>query len=132
MSALRRALYIQAAVWTVVGVALALVPKFVLVTAFRQPGFYDYAWLRILGLQTLCVAMLMVLVGHRIRDLWWWAWAFELVNVGLVAVVIIDAGAGRAPGEPAALWWTFTTVALAMTLNMLWGLFVSSREQPLP
>jgi hypothetical protein len=132
MSALRRALYIQAAVWAVAGLALALAPKLVLVTVFRQPRFYDYAWLRILGLQTLCIAMLMVLVGHRIRDLWWWAWAFELVNVALVAVVIIDAAAGRPPGEPATLWWTFTATALAMTLNVLWGLFVSSREQPLP
>ena len=92
----------------------------------------DDAWLRVLGLQTFGMSMLMVLVGHRARDLWWWSWAFELVNVALVAVVLTHGASGRTPGESAALWWVFGGVALGLTLYLLWGLFVSSREQPLP
>jgi hypothetical protein len=132
MNVLKRALYIQAGLWALIGVALASAPGFVLVTVFRQPPFYDLAWLRILGLQTFCVGLLMVLVAHRIQELWWWSWAFELVNVLLVAVVVLNAAIGRAPGESAVLWWLFTAVALSLAFNLLWGLFVSSREQPLP
>ena len=132
MEALKRALYVQAAVWAFVGLALAIVPRFVVVTLFAQPPFYDYAWIRILGLQTFGLGLFMVLVGHRTSELWWWAWAFELINVALVVVVVINATLGRSPGEPSALWWVFSLVALAAALGMLYGLFVASREQPLP
>jgi hypothetical protein len=132
MVALKRALYVQAAVWAFVGLALAIAPKLALVTVFAQPRFYDYAWIRILGLQTLGLALLMVLVGHRASELWWWAWAFELINVGLVVVVVINAAIGRPPGESSVLWWMFSLVALAAAFGMLYGLFVASREQPLP
>ena len=132
MNALRRVLYLQAAVWAVAGLSLAAAPRLVVVSLFGQPPFYDYAWFRILGLQSLGLAMLMVLVGHRVTDLWWWSWAFELVNVALVAVVLLNATFGLAPGESAALWWVFSLVAVALASGLLYGLFVSSREQPLP
>ena len=132
MNALRRVLYLQAAVWALAGLSLAAAPRLVLVSLFRQPPFYDYAWLRILGLQSLGLAMLMVLVGHRVTELWWWSWAFELVNVALVPVVVLNAAFGLAPGESAVLWWVFSLVAAGFAFALLFGLFVSSREQPLP
>jgi hypothetical protein len=132
MDALKRALYVQAALWAFVGLALALVPKFALVTVFAQPPFYDYSWLRLLGLQTFGLALFMVLVGHRIDDLWWWAWAFELINVAVVVVVVVNTVLGRGPGEPAVLWWLFSVAALAESFSLLYGLFVASRQQPLP
>src|SRR6266496_5166283 len=132
MNTLKRALYIQSAVWALVGMAIAVAPRFVLVTVFRQPAFYDHAWLRILGLQTFGLAMLMVLVGHRVQELWWWAWAFALVDVGIAAVVVLNAAIGRAPGESGALWWIFAALALLFAFDMLYGLYVSSREGPLP
>jgi hypothetical protein len=132
MDALKRGLYLQAALWAFMGLALAIAPKFALVRVFAQPPFYDYAWLRILGLQSFGLALFMVLVGHRVDDLWWWAWAFELINVSLVVVVVVNAVLGRAPGEPSALWWVVSALALAEAFGLLYGLFVASREQPLP
>ena len=132
MDALKRALYLQAALWALFGLALAIAPRFVVVTVFGQPPFYDYAWLRMLGLQTLGLAMLMVLAGHRIDELWWWAWAFELINVALVVVVVVNAVLGRSPGEPPGLWWVLSVVSLAAAFGVLYGLFVASRERPLP
>ena len=130
MDALRRALYLQAGAWALAGLGLVVAPRLVVVTIFGQPPFFDYAWLRILGLQTLGLAMLMVLVGHRVFELWWWSGAFELINVALVVVVVLNATFGRAPGEPGALWWVFSAVAVVFSFGLLYGLFVSSREQP--
>ena len=132
MNALRRVLYLQAAVWALAGLSLAAAPRLLLVSLFGQPPLYDYAWLRILGLQSLGLAMLMVLVGHRVTELWWWSWAFELVNVAIVPVVVLNAAFGLAPGESAVLWWMFSLVAAGFAFALLYGLFVSSREQPLP
>ena len=132
MNALRRVLYLQAAVWALAGLSLAAAPRLLLVSLFGQPPLYDYAWLRILGLQSLGLAMLMVLVGHRVTELWWWSWAFELVNVAIVPVVVLNAAFGLAPGESAVLWWMFSLVAAGFAFALLFGLFVSSREQPLP
>jgi len=132
MNALRRVLYLQAAVWALAGLSLAAAPRLLLVSLFGQPPLYDYAWLRILGLQSLGLAMLMVLVGHRVTELWWWSWAFELVNVALVPVVVLNAAFGLAPGESAVVWWMFSLVAAGFAFALLYGLFVSSREQPLP
>jgi ABC-type Fe3+-siderophore transport system permease subunit len=131
MNALRRALYVQAAVWAASGVALSIAPGSVLVTLFDQPKT-DPAWLRIVGIQAFALAMLMVLVAHRIEDLWWWSWAFALATVGVAAVVVLNASFGLSPGQPALFWWLFSAVAVASSLGLLAGLFVSSQEQPLP
>jgi hypothetical protein len=132
MATLKRALYLQAAVWGMVGLSLAIAPKLLVVNLLGQPPFYDYAWLRILGLQTFGLAMLMVLAAHRIDELWWWAWAFELINVALVVVVVVNTVLGRAADESAGLWWAFSLVSLAAAFGLLYGLFVASRERPLP
>src|SRR6266545_6683512 len=93
MNALKRALYLQAAVWAVAGLAFAVAPRFVLVTLFDQPR-PDAAWLRIVGIQAFGLAMLMVLVAHRIEDLWWWSWAFAVVTAGTAALVVLNAAFG--------------------------------------
>jgi ABC-type Fe3+-siderophore transport system permease subunit len=131
MNALRRALYVEAAVWAFAGLALSITPGFVLVRLFDQPKT-DPAWLRIVGIQAFVLAMLMVLVAHRIEDLWWWSWAFALATIGVAAVVVLNAAIGLTPGQPALFWWLFSAVAIASALGLLAGLFISSQEQPLP
>jgi ABC-type Fe3+-siderophore transport system permease subunit len=131
MNALRRALYVEAAVWALAGLALSIAPGSVLVRLFDQPKT-DPAWLRIVGIQAFVLAMLMVLVAHRIEDLWWWSWAFALATVGVSAVVVLNAAFGLNPGQPALFWWLFSAVAIASALGLLAGLFISSQEQPLP
>ena len=132
MNILRRVLYLEAGVWAVAGAALALVPRFVLVTLFDQPPQGEFAWLRLDGIQTVGLAMLMVLVAHRIEQLWWWSWAFALVTAATAALVVLNAAFGLAPGQSGVLWWVFGVVALAFSFALLYGLFASSKEQPFP
>jgi hypothetical protein len=74
----------------------------------------------------------MVLVAHRIEDLWWWSWAFALVTIGIAAVSLLNAAFGLSPGQPASFWWLFAAVAVLSALGLLAGLYISSQEQPLP
>jgi hypothetical protein len=132
MNALRRTLYLQAAVWGAFGLALALVPRFVLVAVFDQPRHEEYAWARLFGIHAVGLAMVMVLVAHRIQELWWWSWAFAFTTAITTTVVLLNAAFGLSTNQGAVLWWLFTVVALAFSLGLLYGLFVASREQPLP
>jgi hypothetical protein len=132
MNALRRTLYLQAAVWAAAGLAIAVAPRFVLVTLFDQPQSREYAWLRLFGVQAVALAMLMVLVAHRIEELWWWSWTFAFMTAITTAVVLLNAAFGVSAGQSSLLWWLFSVVALAFSLALLYGLFVASREQPLP
>lgn len=132
MDALRRALYLQAAVWGAVGLALALAPRFVLITVFDQPRHEEYAWIRLYGVQAMALAMLMVLVAHRIQELWWWSWAFAFMTAITTTVALLNAAFGLSPHQGALLWWLFSAVSLGFSLGLLYGLFVASREQPIP
>jgi hypothetical protein len=132
MNTLRRVLYLEAGVWAVCGAAMALAPRFVLVTLFDQPPVGEFAWLRLYGIQAVGMAMLMVLVAHRIEQLWWWSWAFALVTAGTAALVVLNAAFGLPRNQSSALWWIFGIVALAFSFGLLYGLFVSSKEEPFP
>jgi hypothetical protein len=114
------------------GVGLAAAPRFFLVTVFDQPPLSEYAWVRLFGVQTLAVAMLMVIVAHRVEELWWWAWAFALASVLVAVIVVLNLAFSLSPGQSSALWWVFSVVALAFALSLLYGLYVSSRERPIP
>ena len=128
LNALRRALYLEAAVWAIVGVALAAAPRFVVVSVFGQPEPAEPAWFRVIGLQAFGLALLMVLVGHRARELWWWSWAFALTTVGMAVVAVLHAAFGLAPGQSGALWWTFAAVTAVFALGLLYGLYLTARE----
>jgi len=126
MNSLRRALYAQAAVWGLAGLLVAVAPG----TLGAGP---ELPWIRIAGVEALGLSMVMVMVGHRVEELWWWSWGFALVSVGVTAVVLLFAAVGvhdTHPGGP--FWWSFGVVDLMLSLSLLYGLFVSSREQPLP
>src|SRR6266511_303079 len=103
---------------------MALAPRFVLFTLFDQPPVGEFAWLRLYGIQAVGMAMLMVLVAHRIEQLWWWSWSF--------ALVVLNAAFGLPRNQPSALWWIFGIVALAFSFGLLYGLFASSKEEPFP
>ncbi len=132
MNALRRTLYLQAAVWAVAGAALALVPRFVLHAVFDQPSVGEAAWVRLAGVESFTLAMLMVLVAHRVEDLWWWSWAFALMTTAVAAVALLHAAFGLGPNEPSGLWWILGAVAAAFDLALLLGIQLTSRERPLP
>ena len=90
-------LYLQAGVWGLAGLVLTVAPRFALVTIFDQPRHQEFAWLRLFGLQAVGLAMFMVLVAHRVEELWWWSWAFAFVTTAMAAVVVLNAAIGLAP-----------------------------------
>ena len=76
MKLLRRALVWQAALWAAFGLVLAIAPGWVIESVFDQPPLGEEAWMRVSGIMAIALAGLMVLVSHRVEELWWWSWAF--------------------------------------------------------
>lgn len=134
MNALRRVLYVEAGVWALASLLLVVAPGFAVHTLLRDPAstVRETAWLRLLGAQGVAVAMLMTLVAHRVDELWWWSWAFALVAATTAAILVLNAAFGLARDQSRAAWWLLAAVGLAAALWLLYGLFVSSREQPIP
>jgi len=122
----------MAAVNAVVGLALATVPKFVTKTVFAQAPYTEYAWVRIAGVEAFGLALLQVLVAQRAAEVWWWSWAFVVVE-GLIAVVAaLNAIFGLAPGSSSVLWWLIAVTNAALTAGLLWGIGRTGQERPLP
>jgi CBS-domain-containing membrane protein len=148
MELLKRVLYTQAALWALVGLALAFLPGFVLRTVFSQSPLADDAWARIVGVQLVGTALFSILVGQNVEDRWWWSWAFAIVNAGVATIAVLRAvfppgGAvgwtGLAPqssvysrvsGSSTLLWWLIATVEAVLTGFLLWGLARAGTEQP--
>ena len=82
MKLLRRALVWQAALWAAFGLVLVIAPGWVIESVFDQPPLGEEAWLRVSGVMAITLAGLMVLVSHRVEELWWWSWAFVILDVG--------------------------------------------------
>jgi hypothetical protein len=132
MNALRRVLYLQSAVWALAGAALAVAPRFVVVTLFNQPRHQELAWVRLFGIQSVGLALLMILVAHRVESLWWWSWAFALATTAVAVAALLNAAFGLGPHQSSVLWWALAAVAVLVSLSLLYGLFQASREQPFP
>jgi hypothetical protein len=132
MALLRRVLYLQAAVWAITGAALALVPHFVLQTIFKQVPYNDYAFVRILGLDDIALAMLMVLVAQRATELWWWAWAFVFPTALIAVVAVLNVTISLSKFSSSVMWWLLAAVNLAFVAALLAGLARTGTERPLP
>ncbi len=130
MRLLRRVLYWEAAVWTLAGVALAALPGFVLVGVFDQVRLAENAWVRIVGVQAVTLALLMVLVAQRIERLWWWSWAFVLGTAGIATVAVLNVTLGLPAGSSAGLWWGLASLAVVLTAGLLWGMARAGNERP--
>ena len=112
MYALRRVLYAQAAAFFLSGVGLAVVPGPVLRHLFGEPVSLpgQLGWVRLAGVEAIGLSMLMVMVGHRVEELWWWSWAFVLVAAATAAVALLNAAFGLAPHQSSVLWWLVAAV----------------------
>jgi hypothetical protein len=130
---LRRVLYLQAGVSFLAGVVMVAIPA-TLLRLFGEslPASGEQAWIRLGGVDAIIVAMCMVMVGHRVEDLWWWSWAFALGTLAAAAVALLNTAFGLGAGESAVAWWLFALGLLGLTCGLLYGLYVSSRERPLP
>jgi hypothetical protein len=131
MHALRRVLYLHAGVLALAGAALAVAPRLVLITWFDQSPF-ELTWARLAGVLAVGLAMLMVLVGHNVDDVWWWSWAFAFADLSMAGATVLNLAFGLAPRQPAALWWVLSIGSIVLTVGMLYGLYAASRERPFP
>ena len=130
MALLRRLLYIDALLSALGGASLVLLPRFLLATVLGQPPYPDYAWVRLLGVSGLALSLLMVLVAHRIEELWWWSWAFVTLEAGAALVATLHALLGL-PGEAAAWpWWAMAGISWGLAGGLVWGLARAGMERP--
>ena len=130
MDLLRRVMILQATVWAACGVTIAVAPRFVLVTMFDLPPQSDIGYVRIAGVFSLSLSMLMVLVARRLAELWWFAWAFVFASAGSAIVAALNALFGLPEGASPLLWWVFAAVSTAFTLGLLSGIAKTGTERP--
>ena len=128
---LRRALYADALVTASFGGFLVAVPGGVL-ELLGLPLVGDQAWLRLLGVAFVSLALLMVLVGHRADDLWWWSWAFVILEFGRAAVNTLQALFGVPAGASSWPWWIGAAASWAFCFALLWALARIGVERPVP
>jgi hypothetical protein len=126
---LKRVLLIQASVWAVCGLAITFAPRFVLVTMFDLPPLPDQGYVRIAGIFSFCLSLLMVLVARRLAELWWFAWAFVIATAGSAIVALLNALFGLHGASP-LLWWLFAAASTAFTAGLLAGLAKTGTEHP--
>ncbi len=112
----------QAALWAAFGLALVIAPRWVVETVFDQPPLGEEAWLRVSGVMAIALAGLMVLVSHRVEELWWWSWAFVILALASTAVLVLNALVGVPEGAPSWPWWALAGVNAGFALIELAGL----------
>ena len=130
VSLLRRALYLDALLTALGAMALLAVPRFLLFTVLSQPAYPDYAPVRLLGVTGFALALVMVLVAHRAEDLWWWTWAFVVLEGGAAVVKTLHAAFGLPAGAAAWPWWAWALTSWAFALAFLWGIARAGTEAP--
>jgi len=127
---LRRALYWEAVLWGLFGVLLSLVPSWFLGSVMGQLAIREHAWVRILGVQAVGIALLMVMVAHRVELLWWFSWAFVLVFAGTAGVAVLNVLFSLRPGSAAGPWWVLAVAAAAFAGTLVLGLARTGLERP--
>ena len=130
MDLLRRVLLVQALVWSVCGVAIAVAPRLVLVSSFDLAPFPEYGYVRVAGVFSFSLALLMVLVARRLTEIWWFAWAFVVASAGSGIVAALTALFGLPDGASPLVWWLFAAASMSFTVGLLAGLAKTGTERP--
>ena len=119
---LRRVLYLDALLNAFLGVALVALPRFLLVDLFGQPVYPDYAFVRVFGAAALALAMLQVLVGQRIEELYVWCWTFVLFEAARAAILTFHVLFGLPEAASPAMWWVGAGVRWALAFGLVLGI----------
>jgi len=127
MAILRRVLKLQAVLWALIGLALLIAPSLALEEVFEVDDGPSDIWLRLAGVMGFVLAMLMVLVAQRVLDVWWWTWAFAILEAGTATLAILEAVSGEPPAWP---WWAIGGSAVLLLLLDLIGIARAERERP--
>lgn len=129
MDLLRRILILQAIVWGICGAAIAVAPGVVL-DLFDLPPLPDQAYVRVAGIFSVSLSMLMVLVARRLETLWWFVWAFVFASAGSAIVALLNAVVGLPEDASPLLWWLFGVASTVFTIGLLAGLARTGTERP--
>jgi hypothetical protein len=127
---LRRLLKVQAALWLLWSVAVLVAPAWVAEGLMGQSPLPQYVWLREIGIMGLVLAMLMVLVSQRIEELWWWSWAFAILEVGTTTLLVLTALLGLPAGAAAWPWWVLAALNAVIGAGLLIGMSDAGQEKP--
>lgn len=130
MKLLRRVLVWQAALWAGFGLILVIAPGWVVETVFDQPPLGEEAWVRVSGVMAISLAGLMVLVTHRIEELWWWSWTFVILGVASTVILVLNAILGVPEGKASWPWWVLAGVNAGFALIELAALGKIGTERP--
>jgi hypothetical protein len=127
---LQRLLKLDAALWCLWGLATLVAPAWVVEGLLNQPPLSQYAWIRAGGVMSVVLGLLMVLVSQKILDLWWWSWAFAVLEVGVATVCAMTALVGLPQGAAAWPWWALAAVNAAIGAGLLVGMGTAGQEKP--
>lgn len=130
MTLLRRTVWWQAGLWAAAGLAFLIAPGWLLETVLDQPPPIEEAWLRILGATAIVLAMTMVLVANRVETMWWWVWAFAILELLTAAVFVLNALFDLPQGAAAWPWWLLAGVNALFGALDLAGLAKTGTERP--
>lgn len=120
----------QAALWASFGLVLVIAPGWTIETVFDQPPLGEEAWLRVSGVMAIALAGLMVLVSHRVEDLWWWSWTFVILALASTVVLVPNAIVGVPEGAASWPWWVLAAVNAGFALVELSALAQIGTERP--
>jgi hypothetical protein len=123
-------LLLMALVWAACGAAISVVPRFALVTLFDLPEPVDYGYVRVAGVLSFSLALLMVTISRRLDTLWWFCWAFVVAAAGTAIVAALTALVGLPEGASPVLWWLFAGMSTGFTVGLLAGLAKTGTERP--
>lgn len=130
MKLLRRLLKVQAILWAAWGLLALVAPRWQVETAMGQPALGDAVWLRSIGVLSLALALLMVLVSQKLDEVWWWSWAFAVVDIGLATVCVVHVLLGLPDGAAAWPWWALGGVNAVLGAGLLAGMAGAGQEKP--
>lgn len=131
MTFLRRVLKVQAALWALLGILLVLKPVIVVERLLQMAPATETPLLRILGVTSLVLAMLMVLVSQHAAQNWWWAWSFALLEAGVATVCVLHALLSAGEAAPTWSWWIAGVASMAFAALDLIGLARAGQEKPI-
>jgi Na+/melibiose symporter-like transporter len=129
MTLLRRLLKAQAALWTVCSAVALVAPRWLVEDVLGQPTL-DVVWIRTAAVMGIVLALVMVLVAQRIDELWWWAWAFAILDVGTATLFAVHALLGPPEGAEVWPWWLLAALNGAIGAGLLVGMATAGQEKP--
>jgi hypothetical protein len=119
----------QATLWALFGSVVVIAPRWLIHTVAGQP-VSDDAWLRAIGVMAIVLSLTMVLVAQRLEDVWWWSWAFVVLEAGTATVFALHALLGLPDGTSAWSWWLMAGVNGVVGALDLVGLGLTAQEKP--